>query len=125
LDLGEQHPPVRNGGLGLLGALAGVVEADGDGAVVHVHVQPRSGRSQLVGRHGEALKVRVAAPPVDGRANDATGRLLAAALRVSVSRVALVSGAQSRLKRFRVSGLSAAVVTRRLEAALAGNSARE
>jgi uncharacterized protein (TIGR00251 family) len=95
-----------------------VVEADGEGAVVHVHVQPRAGRSQLVGRHADALKVRVTAPPVDGRANDATARLLAAALSVPSARVVLVSGAQSRLKRFRVSGLSVAAVTRRLETAL-------
>jgi uncharacterized protein (TIGR00251 family) len=87
---------------------------------VHVHVQPRAGRTQLVGRHGEALKVRVSAPPVDGRANEAAGRLLSAALGVPASRVVLVSGAQSRLKRFRVAGLSAAVVTARLEAALRG-----
>jgi uncharacterized protein (TIGR00251 family) len=85
-----------------------------------VHVQPRSGRSQLVGRHGEALRVRVTAPPIDGRANDATARLLAAALELPASRIVLVGGAHSRIKRFRISGLSASVVTRRLEAALGG-----
>jgi uncharacterized protein len=97
-----------------------VVEADGDGAVVHVHVQPRAGQSQLVGRHGDALKVRVTAPPVDGRANEAAARLLAGALALPPARVVLVSGAQSRLKRFRITGLSAAVVIRRLETALGG-----
>jgi Uncharacterized conserved protein len=98
--------------------LGGVVEPDRDGAVVHVHVQPRAGRSELVGRHGESLKVRVTAPPVDGRATAATARLLAAALAVAPSRVVLASGAQSRIKRFRVSGLTAAEVVQRLEAAL-------
>jgi uncharacterized protein (TIGR00251 family) len=98
--------------------LAGIVEPDRDGALVHVHVQPRAGRSELVGRHGEALKVRVTAAPVDGRANAATARVLAAALAVPASRVVLASGAQSRIKRFRVSGLSASEVTRRLEAAV-------
>jgi uncharacterized protein (TIGR00251 family) len=85
---------------------------------VHVHVLPRAGRSELVGRHGDALRVRVTAAPVDGRANDATARMLANALRVPLSRVVLASGGQSRIKRFRVSGLSAEEVTRRLETAL-------
>jgi uncharacterized protein (TIGR00251 family) len=90
---------------------------------VHVHVQPRAGRTQLVGRHGDALKIRVAAPPVEGRANDAAIRVLSTALGVPVSRVELVGGAQSRLKRFRIAGLSAAAVTRGLEAALGGGDA--
>ena len=84
-----------------------------------MHVLPRAGRSELVGRHGEALRVRVTAPPVDGRANVATARVLATALDVSPSRVELASGGHSRIKRFRVSGLTVAEVTRRLEAALA------
>jgi uncharacterized protein (TIGR00251 family) len=118
LDLGEQHHPARNRGLGLLSYLDGVVERDGDGTIVHVHVQPRSGRSELVGRHGAALKVRVTAPPVDGRANMATAAVLAAALRVAPSRVVLASGGHSRIKRFRVAGLECAEVARRLAAAI-------
>jgi uncharacterized protein (TIGR00251 family) len=81
-------------------------------------VQPRAGRTQVVGRHGEALKVRVTAPPVDGRANAATIELLGTTLGVPASRIVLLSGAQSRLKRFHIAGLSAAVVTVRLVAAL-------
>jgi uncharacterized protein len=81
-------------------------------------VQPRAGRTQVVGRHGEALKVRVTAPPVDGRANAATIELLSTTLGVPTSRIVLLSGTQSRLKRFRITGLSVAVVTARLEAAL-------
>jgi len=81
-------------------------------------VQPRAGRTQLVGRHGEALKVRVMAPPVDGRANAATIELLSTTLGIPASRIVLLSGAQSRLKRFRIAGLSAAMVTVRIEAAL-------
>ena len=86
---------------------------------MHVHVQPRSGRSEVVGRHGEALKIRVAAPPVDGRANEAARVVLADALGVAPTRVELIAGARSRLKRFRVTGLAAPLVVARLEASLA------
>ncbi len=72
-----------------------------------------------MGRHGEALKVRVTAPPVDGRANAATIDLLSTTLGVPASRIVLLSGAQSRLKRFRIDGMSVAMVTVRIEAALA------
>ena len=85
---------------------------------MHVHVQPRAGRSELVGLHGTALKVRVTAPPVDGRANAATAAVLAAALRVAPSRVVLASGGHSRIKRFRIDGLARAEVARRLATAL-------
>lgn len=71
-----------------------------------------------MGRHGEALKVRVMAPPVNGRANAATIELLGATLGVPTSRIVLLSGAQSRLKRFHVAGLSATAVTLRIGAAL-------
>jgi uncharacterized protein (TIGR00251 family) len=87
-------------------------------------VQPRAGRTQLVGRHGVALKVRVTAPPVDGRANEAAIGLLSSTLGVPASGVVLVSGAHSRLKRFRIAGLSAATVTLRIEAALSDSGTR-
>jgi uncharacterized protein (TIGR00251 family) len=88
--------------------------------VVHVHVQPRAGRDEIVGRHGAALRVRVQAPPVDGRANEAVGRLLAAAFGVAPSKVELVSGDRSRLKRFRLHGVAREDARARLEDLLAG-----
>jgi uncharacterized protein (TIGR00251 family) len=75
--------------------------------VVDVHVQPRAGRTAVVGRHGAALKLRVAAPPADGRANDATCALLARTLGVKDGAVSLVSGATSRTKRVRIDGVDA------------------
>jgi uncharacterized protein (TIGR00251 family) len=90
--------------------------------VVDVHVQPRAGRTAVVGRHGAALKVRVAAPPVDGRANDATCALLAEVFGVAPRAVAVVSGGSSRTKRVRVDGVDAAVAGAALRRALAGAS---
>ena len=70
-----------------------------------MHVQPRAGRTQVAGRHGDALRIRVAAPPVDGRATEAARVALADALGVAPRPVTLVAGERSRLKRFRVDGL--------------------
>ncbi|HEV2309369.1 MAG TPA: DUF167 domain-containing protein [Acidimicrobiia bacterium] len=75
---------------------------DGDSVVLAVHVQPRAGRSAILGREGRALKLRVAAPPVDDRANEAARALLAEELGVAPSAVELAGGARSRQKRFRV-----------------------
>ena len=86
--------------------------------IVDVHVQPRSGRTAVVGRHGAALKLRVAAPPADGRANEATCELLARTLGVAPTAVSLVSGATSRSKRLRVEGIDGADTATALERAI-------
>ena len=73
---------------------------EGDGGVfVRVHVQPRASRSEVVGLHGDALKVRLRAPPVDGAANDELIRFMAESLGIRPENVTLVSGATSRAKR--------------------------
>jgi uncharacterized protein (TIGR00251 family) len=80
-----------------------IAEIDGSGNVlVRVHVQPGARRAGVVGRHGDALKVRVTAPPVDGRANAAAIELLAAELGVPASTIAVVAGATARRKRLRI-----------------------
>lgn len=66
------------------------------------HIQPGAKRSEFVGLHGDALKVRVAAPPVDGKANEALRRFLAEAFSVPTGSVELVSGESSRQKRLRI-----------------------
>ena len=93
-------------------------EPSAEGVVLHVHVQPGAGRSAVVGRHGDALKVRVAAPPVDGRANEATRVLLAEALGLAAADVELTGGESSRAKRFRLRGLDPEEADRRLRVAL-------
>lgn len=80
--------------------------------VLRVHVQPGAGRTEVVGRHGDALKVKVAAPPEGGRANAAVAQLLASTLGVAPAMVNLVSGATSRSKRFRVGPVDLAAVRR-------------
>ena len=93
----------------------------GDDAVdVVVQAVPGAGRTQVVGRHGDALKVRVAAPPEQGRANDALAKLLADALGVAASAVEVVAGPASRRKRFRVTGCDPAVAADRIRDLLDG-----
>jgi uncharacterized protein (TIGR00251 family) len=81
---------------------------------VRVHVLPRSGRTEIVGVHDGALKIRVTAPPVDGRATEAARVAVAGALGVGTAAVTLVSGERSRLKRFRVAGLDVTAAEQRL-----------
>src|SRR2546430_9001357 len=85
---------------------------------LRVHVQPGAGRTAVVGRHGNSLKVRVAAPPEGGRANDACIALLAETFGVAPSAVELVSGASSRVKRFRLDGIDLDEFTKLLEASV-------
>jgi uncharacterized protein len=94
---------------------------DGEDAVVlQVHVQPGAGRSAVVGRHGTALKVRVAAAPEGGRANEACAALLGETFGLRASAVELVSGPTSRSKLFRLSGVEIDEFRRQLERAVAG-----
>ena len=88
--------------------------AAGDGTRLALRVQPRAARSEVAGRHGEALKVRLAAPPVDGAANEALVRFLAEALQVPRAAVTLVAGPASRSKVVQVAGLAPADVAGRL-----------
>jgi len=80
-----------------------------------VRLTPRASRDEIVGWQGNELRVRLRAPPVDGRANEALLRLLASRLDVSPSSIELVSGATARVKRLRVEGLTDAEVRRRLD----------
>lgn len=76
-----------------------VVRSHPAGAIVEVLLVPGASRDEIVGVHGTRLRVRVKAPPEKGRANSAAARLLAKAFG---SRVDLLSGATSRVKRFLV-----------------------
>jgi hypothetical protein len=70
--------------------------------VITVHVVPRASRSEIVGEHNGALRVRIAAPPVDGAANEELIRLLAKKFAVSKSDVSVLSGRTGRIKQVRI-----------------------
>jgi uncharacterized protein (TIGR00251 family) len=78
---------------------------------ISLHVQPRAKKTEIVGVHGDALKVKVAAPPVEGAANEALVEYFAAFLSVPRSRVQLGRGDKSRKKVIEVQDVSAAQLT--------------
>jgi uncharacterized protein len=75
-----------------------------------VRVQPRAARNEIVGEFQGALRVRLNAPPVEGRANEALCRLLADYLNVPVGAVRIASGQRGRLKRVEIHGARAALL---------------
>jgi len=81
------------------------VSESGEGIVFQVRVVPRSSRSEVAGIQGDTLKVRLKAPPVEGRANEECIRFLAGLLGVKKDRVRIVSGLKSKTKTIAVSGL--------------------
>jgi uncharacterized protein (TIGR00251 family) len=83
-------------------------------ATLVVRVTPRAAKDEVAGWQDGELRVRLRAPPVDGRANDALVRFLASRLDVPRSSIELVSGGTARVKRLRVEGLSEAELRRRL-----------
>ena len=92
-----------------------VLAGDKGGVVLRLHVQPGAGRTAVIGRHGDAVKVKVAAPPQGGRANEAVVELVASLLGVKAGDVELTSGASSRTKRVTVRGVEVDDVRRVLE----------
>jgi uncharacterized protein (TIGR00251 family) len=87
---------------------------------LRLRVSPGADRSAVVGRHGEGWKVRVAAPPENGRANDAVVRLLAETLSLAPAAVRLVSGHGGRDKIVELAGLGPSQIERRLSSAASG-----
>ena len=82
-----------------------------DGAVSFaIRVQPRASRDEIAGEWQGRLKIRLTAPPVDGRANEALRRLLAARLKVPLAAVRIAAGERSRNKRVEIRGVTAAMI---------------
>ena len=83
-------------------------------ATLVVHVVPRARRTEVSGRHGDVIKIRLAAPPVDGAANAELVRFLAERLGVPHAAVAIVRGAAARRKTVEIAGVATDVAVRRL-----------
>jgi uncharacterized protein (TIGR00251 family) len=77
-----------------------------EGAAFPVHVIPRASANCVAGIHGEAIKIRLTAPPVEGAANQALIKFLSRKLGVSKNRIEIISGITSRNKIVRVIGLT-------------------
>ena len=88
--------------------------ADDAGVTLRLHIQPGAKKTAVVGLHGEALKIRLAAPPVEGKANACLIAFLADRLGVARSAIRLVSGKASRAKRVRIGGVDAVSVNNAL-----------
>jgi len=80
------------------------------GVVLHLQVQPRSSKNQLVGLHGDLLKVKLTSPPVDGAANKCCCEYLAKVFQIAKGRVELIGGDKARQKRILLHGLELAEV---------------
>ena len=91
-----------------------IVQDTKAGAILTVHVQPKASTTECVGIHGDALKIRVAAPPVDGAANDELIQFIARQLSIPPTSVRIHSGAGGRRKRLLIKGATAQLVLARL-----------
>jgi uncharacterized protein (TIGR00251 family) len=78
--------------------MAAWYRSEGNSITLTLHIQPGAKRSEVAGLHGDALKIRLAAPPIEGRANEALLRFIADSFDVPLRQVELLRGAQSRHK---------------------------
>jgi uncharacterized protein (TIGR00251 family) len=90
------------------------LEARDGGVRIRVRVQPRASRTSVAGEYGDALRIRVASPPVDGQANRELIRFLAETLSVPPSAVRIVHGEAGRNKLIEVTGTTAAAAKQAL-----------
>ena len=80
---------------------------DGADLILDVRVQPRASRSEIAGLHGERLRIRLQAPPVDGKANAALVEFVAGVFAIPRARVTIEHGLTGRDKRLRLQGVPA------------------
>lgn len=91
-----------------------MLSSDADAVLLAVRVAPRASTTKIMGERGGRLLIRVNAPPVDGRANEAVRRLLAKALGVAPTRVQVVGGERGRDKVVRIKGIDVVQASERL-----------
>jgi len=97
------------------------ITRQGDGVRFRVKVQARARREELAGIQGGVLRLRVTAPPVEGRANQAVVELLAECLRIPKSSIKIAAGGRSPVKLVEVEGLDSATALDRLRRRLGGD----
>lgn len=90
------------------------VQASKEGVILAVYVQPKASRTECIGFHGGAVKIRLAAPPIDGAANDELIRFLANRCGVPRTGISIQAGVTSRQKRVKVQGVTVEGVLARL-----------
>ncbi|WP_417346316.1 DUF167 family protein YggU [Ferrimonas sp.] len=78
------------------------VEQQGESLLLNLYIQPKASRDQIVGPHGEELKIAITAPPVDGKANTHLTKYLAKQFRVAKGQVSIVKGELGRHKQVRI-----------------------
>lgn len=83
-----------------------MIESTSNGVILTVHVQPKASKTEFVGMHGDALKFRVAAPPLEGEANAALCRHVAKLFSIPQRGVSVSSGQASRKKRIELIGVT-------------------
>lgn len=91
------------------------LHTDGSNVILALHIQPGAKQTAVAGPHGDALKIRLAAPPVDGKANTALLEFIAAKVGAGRTAVELLSGQTSRAKRVRIRNITAPTVLAALE----------
>ncbi len=74
----------------------------GEDLILHCHLQPKAARDEISGQHGDSVKIRIAAPPIEGRANTALIKFLAKTFGVAKRDVSIISGELGRTKRVRI-----------------------
>ena len=77
-----------------------------DHVLLFLYVQPRAAKNKIAGQHGNALKLSITSPPVDGQANKAVISFLAKTLRLPKTSISIVGGDKSRNKTIRITGIS-------------------
>jgi len=91
-----------------------IVSEKTDGCLLKCWIQPRSSRNAVVGVHGDALKIALTAPPVDGKANKELLKFIAKYFKLPKSSVQIVAGESSRSKTILISGLDKNIITKKL-----------
>jgi uncharacterized protein (TIGR00251 family) len=92
-----------------------------DAVTFAIRVHPRARKSAITGTHGDALKLSLTAPPVEGRANEAVVEFFAQLLRLPRSSITIAAGESSRNKVVRISGMTAAALEAKLQPFLASD----